>query len=195
MPEVLTGVSPRAKAAEKTKDPHQDEQAAVRPLVRAARARGDDLSSPDGLVTSITKQVIETVLAEQMSERLGYDTHAVQGCNHGNSRHGSRALTVLTDNAGMVDVEVPRDREGTVEPVIVTTRQRRMNDVDAVVISLSSRGLTTGGDRRSFRAGLRGLDQHGHGFAGSPRRSGRTRRRAPRRPVQPVYVAGYCRCD
>ena len=68
----------------------------------------------------------------------------MEGRNHGNSRNGTRTKTVLTDNAGKVDIEVPRDRDGTFEPVIIKKRQRRLNDVDAVVISLYSRGLTTG---------------------------------------------------
>ena len=59
---------------------------------------------------------------------------------------------MLTDNAGPVEVEVPRDREGSFEPVIVKKRQRRLTDVDAVVLSLYARGLTTG---RSARTSLR----------------------------------------
>jgi putative transposase len=50
----------------------------------------------------------------------------------------------MTDNAGKVDLAVPRDRAGTFEPVIVKKHQRRLNDVDAVVLSLYARGLTTG---------------------------------------------------
>ncbi len=51
---------------------------------------------------------------------------------------------MLTDNVGPVEIEVPRDRAGSFEPVIVAKRQRRLGDVDAVVLSLYSRGLTTG---------------------------------------------------
>jgi transposase-like protein len=41
-----------------------------------------------------------------MSEHVGYDKHAVEGRNGGNSRNGTRAKTVLTDNAGAVQVQV-----------------------------------------------------------------------------------------
>lgn len=144
--EILTGMSPHLeKTAQKTRHtPAEAERAAIRALVKGARARGDDLTGPEGLLKSITKQVIETALAEEMNEHLGYDKHAVEGRNHGNSRNGTRTKTVLTDNAGKVEIEVPRDRDGTFEPVIVKKRQRRLTDVDAVVISLYSRGLTTG---------------------------------------------------
>ncbi len=124
--------------------PWEAEAAAVRELVRAARARGEELTGPDGLLKLITRQVLEAALEEEMSEHVGYDKHAVQGRNGGNSRNGTRTKTVLTENAGSIEVAVPRDRDGTFEPVIVKKRQRRLNDVDAVVLSLYARGLTTG---------------------------------------------------
>jgi transposase-like protein len=83
-------------------------------------------------------------LDEEMSEHLGYDKHAVEGRNGGNSRNGTRAKTVLTEAVGEVRVEVPRDREGTFEPVIVKKRLRRLTEVDKVVLSLYAKGLITG---------------------------------------------------
>ena len=64
--------------------------------------------------------------------------------NRGNSRNGKRTKTILTDACGDVDSDVPRDRDGTFEPVIVKKRQRRLSEVDEVVLSLCARGLTTG---------------------------------------------------
>lgn len=88
----------------------------MRELVKAARARGDDLTGPDGLLKAITKQVIEAALEEEMTEHVGYDKHAVEGRHGANSRNGTRVKTVLTDNAGPVQAEAPRDREGSFEP-------------------------------------------------------------------------------
>jgi transposase-like protein len=51
---------------------------------------------------------------------------------------------VLTENTGQVEIDVPRDRAGTFEPQIVRKRQRRLNGVDEVVLSLYAKGLTTG---------------------------------------------------
>jgi putative transposase len=132
------------KEPKKTTTPAEVERAAVRELVKAARARGDDLTGPDGLLKSITKEVLESALEEEMSEHVGYDKHAASGRNGENSRNGTRTKTVMTDNAGKVEIAVPRDRAGTFEPVIVKRHQRRLNDVDAVVLSLYARGLTTG---------------------------------------------------
>ena len=92
---------------------------------------------------ALTKTVIETALDEEMAEHLGYDKHDPVGRNRGNSRNGKRAKTVLTDS-GEVDIEVPRDRDGSFEPVIVAKRQRRLSSIDEIVLSLYARGLTTG---------------------------------------------------
>ena len=90
MTDTLVGVSPPRKA-KKTLTPEEVERAAVRELVKAARARGEDLTGPDGLLKAITKQVIEAALEEEMTEHVGYDKHAVEGRNGGNSRNGTRA--------------------------------------------------------------------------------------------------------
>ncbi len=70
--------------------------------------------------------------------------HEVVGRNGGNSRNGVRTKTVLTDNVGPIEITVPRDRDGSFSPVIVGKRQRRLGDVDTIVLSLSAKGVTTG---------------------------------------------------
>jgi len=79
-----------------------------------------------------------------MSEHIGYDKHEPVGRNRGNSRNGKRSKTLLTSSSGDVEVDMPRDREGSFEPVIVRKRQRRVSDVDEIVLSLYAKGLTTG---------------------------------------------------
>ena len=113
-------------------------------MVRAAKAQGLALTGPDGLLKQVTKTVLEVSLDEEMTDHLGYPKHDAAGRESGNSRNGTRTKTVLTDNAGAVDIEVPRDRNGTFEPVIVAKHQRRLNGVDEIVLSLSAKGLTTG---------------------------------------------------
>ena len=44
---------------------------------------------------------------------------------------------------GSVQIDVPRDRDGSFEPKVVAKRQRRLTGVDEMVISLSAKGLTT----------------------------------------------------
>ena len=120
------------------------ELAAIAGLVRKAREQGVAVTGPGGLLKALTKTVIETALEEEMVDHLGYDKHDPVGRNRANSRNGRRAKTVVTDNCGEVEIEVPRDREGSFEPQLVAKRQRRLSDVDAMVISLFAKGLTTG---------------------------------------------------
>jgi putative transposase len=129
----------KKKAAEQT----AEQQAAVE-LVRLAREQGLSLTGPDGLLKQLTKTVIETALNEEMTEHLGYEKHDPAGAGTGNIRNGTRSKTVLTEASGHVEVDVPRDRAGTFEPQIVRKRQRRLNGVDEIVLSLYAKGLTTG---------------------------------------------------
>ena len=78
-----------------------------------------------------------------MTEHLGYEAHDTAGRDGGNSRNGTRPKTVLTE-IGPVEIEVPRDRDASFEPVIVKKRQRRLDGLDEIVLSLTARGLTTG---------------------------------------------------
>jgi len=105
---------------------------------------GTSLTGPGELLKQLTKMVVETALDEEMSEHLGYDKGDQAGRNRANSRNGKRTKTVITDNAGPVEIVVPRARDGTFEPVIVPKRARRLSDLDAVVLSLSAKGLTHG---------------------------------------------------
>jgi len=112
-------------------------------LVARARQRGLDLTGPEGLLTALTKRVLESALEGELTDHLGYDKHDPMGRGSGNSRNGTRAKTVLTD-IGPVEIEVPRDREGSFDPQIVAKRQRRLAGVEDMVLSLSAKGLTHG---------------------------------------------------
>ena len=141
MTTTLNGVT-KKKAGEQS----AEQQAAVE-LVRMAREQGLSLTGPDGLLKQLTKTVLETSLNEEMTEHLGYEKHDVEGsagAGSGNIRNGTRSKTVLTEASGQVEIDVPRDRAGTFEPQIVKKRQRRLNGVDEVVLSLYAKGLTTG---------------------------------------------------
>jgi putative transposase len=153
MTDTLVGVSPSTAepagagdSSEETsqRQPSAAELATIENLVRQARDQGVALTGPDGLLKALTKTVIEAALDEEMAEHLGYDKHAPEGRNRGNSRNGKRSKTVLTDACGEVEVEVPRDREGSFTPQLVQKRQRRLSDVDEIVLSLYAKGLTTG---------------------------------------------------
>jgi putative transposase len=121
------------------------EQAAAAAMVAEAKARGLALTGPDGLLKLFTKNVLETALNEEMTEHLGHEKNQADPDREStNVRNGTRPKTVLSDATGEVRIEVPRDRESTFEPQIVRKRQRRLTDVDEIVLSLYAKGMTTG---------------------------------------------------
>jgi putative transposase len=130
--------------SKKIKQEPTAEQLAAEELVRRAREEGLSLTGPDGLLKQLTKTVLETALNQELTEHLGHDKHGVVVGESGNIRNGSRPKTVLTEASGQVQIEVPRDRDGSFEPQIVRKRQRRLTGVDEIVLSLYARGLTTG---------------------------------------------------
>jgi len=119
------------------------EQRAAEELVRRAREQGLSLTGPDGLLKQLTKTVIETALDQELAGHLGHGKHAPAGNETGNVRNGSRPKRVLTESAGEVSVDVPRDRDGTFEPQIVKKRQRWLTWDDEIMLSLYAKGLTT----------------------------------------------------
>ena len=115
-------------------------------LIEQARAEGVSLVGPGSPLAALTKQVLETALEAELDEHLGYDHgHRAAKSDTGqpNERNGTRAKTVLTE-LGPVEIEVPRDRDASFDPVVVRKRQRRLTGVDDMVLSLSAKGLTTG---------------------------------------------------
>ena len=116
---------------------------AIGRLVDQAQAEGLNLTGPGGLLSELTKRVLESALEGELDGHLGYAKHDPAGRNGGNSRNGHRTKTVLTET-GPVDIDVPRDRDSSFEPQIVRKRQSRLTGVDDLVISLSAKGLTHG---------------------------------------------------
>lgn len=115
-------------------------------LIAQARAEGVSLVGPGSPLATLTKQVLESALEAELDEHLGYEhgDRAQKADAEGrNERNGTRGKTVHTE-LGPVALEVPRDRDGTFEPVVVRKRQRRLGGVDEMVLSLSAKGLTTG---------------------------------------------------
>lgn len=112
-------------------------------LVDQARADGIALTGEGGLLPQLIARVLETGLGVEMTDHLGYERHSPDGHNTGNSRNGSFPKTVTTE-VGEVELRVPRDRNGTFDPVLVPHGQRRIDGLAGQVISLYGQGLTTG---------------------------------------------------
>ena len=77
-----------------------------------------------------------------MTAHLGYEKHAPEGRNRGNSRNGMSTKRLKTET-GELGLKIPRDREGSFDPVLVPKGQRRLPGFDEKVIALYARGRTT----------------------------------------------------
>lgn len=142
MSELVESTDPVEMIGSMTTDTVDQKQLAEQ-LLEQAKEQNVELVGPDGLLSQLTKNVLETALDAEMTEHLGYEKHDPAGRGSGNSRNGTRSKTVLTE-IGPVEIEVPRDIASTFEPQIVRKRQRRLTGVDEIVLSLTARGLTTG---------------------------------------------------
>src|SRR5438105_14849199 len=112
-------------------------------LVARAREDGVALTGEGGLLTGLMRHVLQTGLEVEMAEHLGYGPHERAGRGSGKSRNGAYDKTVTTE-IGEVGLRIPRDRQGSFEPVTVPKYRRRLDGLAGNVISLYAKGLTTG---------------------------------------------------
>src|SRR3712207_4654526 len=102
----------------------------------------EDLLGQDGLLQQLTKALVERALGGEFTHHLGYEKHAPEGRNSGNSRDGTTPKT-LRSKRGQVQIDVPRDRNGEFEPQRIKKGQTRFDGLDEKIISLYARGMTT----------------------------------------------------
>ena len=117
-----------------------DEELADRLLAQAAE-QGVELLGEGGLLKQMTKAILERSLQVELTDHLGHEHGEPAGAGSGNSRNGTTPKRLATE-AGHVDLEVPRDRQGTFAPQTVRKGQRRLDGVDKLVMGLYARGMT-----------------------------------------------------
>lgn len=88
----------------------------------------------------LTKVTVEAALNAELDDHLGYEKH--QSSDNPNSRNGRSRKTVITDH-GEVDIETPRDRDGSFSPKLVKKQQTRFTSMDDRILSLYAKGLST----------------------------------------------------
>lgn len=120
------------------KDKNPELEALIAQLAKGVRTE-DQMND---LTRAMRKMVIESALGAEMEEHLGYARHSTEGHHTGNSRNGYSSKTVKGDH-GEVEIEVPRDRNGSFEPQIVKKGQTRLADFDSQILALYAKGMST----------------------------------------------------
>jgi len=92
---------------------------------------------------SLFKRGIEEMLQCELDEHLGYLKHSQDGYNTGNSRNGSFPKTINTENVGEIVLNIPRDRKGEFEPIIIPKGQTISSKIEEAITGMYSRGMTT----------------------------------------------------
>jgi putative transposase len=102
----------------------------------------EDIIGEGGLLAMLTKRLLERAMTAELTDHVGYEPHAPEGRNTGNSRNG-RSKKTLKGDFGTLPIDVPRDRAGTFEPRIVAKHQTRRAGFDDKIISMYARGMST----------------------------------------------------
>ena len=93
----------------------------------------------EGLIKQLSKCILERALEAEMQAHLGYDRYERNASE--NARNGSFKKNLTTEN-GQLELEVPRDRKGSFEPVVVKKKQTRIEGLDDKIISLYAKGMS-----------------------------------------------------
>lgn len=123
-----------------------DQKELAERLLAQAKEQGVSLVGPGGLLNQLTRNVLETAQEAELTEHLGHEHGKTPIA--GNMRNGTRSKTVLTE-IGPVEIEVPRDRDGSFEPVILPKRKRRLDGIGQIVLALRP-GIDHRGNRRAL---------------------------------------------
>lgn len=99
-----------------------------------------ELTAAGGLMKQLMGRMVEKSLQAELSEHLGYEAGESRPGN--NARNGTTPKTLLTES-GKVQIEVPRDRDGSFEPQLVKKHQRRVEGFEQRILQLYSRGMST----------------------------------------------------
>ena len=102
---------------------------------------GEPLTGQAGLLKGMLRAALERGLDAELTEHVGYERGDPDARFYPNSRNGTSAKSVDTE-IGDLDLAVPRDRNGTFTPMLVPKGARRLDGLDAMIVSLYAGGMT-----------------------------------------------------
>jgi putative transposase len=113
-------------------------------LLLADYQKPEDLIGENGILKQLTKAIVELALQAELAAHLGHDKHETVVNESGNMRNGSNGSSakILKGDFGALPIEIPRDRDGSFEPQLMTKHQTRWTGFDDKILWLYARGMT-----------------------------------------------------
>lgn len=102
---------------------------------------GEPLTGHEGLLKGMLKATLERGMDVELSDHVGYERGDPDASMFPNSRNGTFPKTVASE-LGDIELAIPRDRNGTFTPMLVPKGSRRLDGLDAMIISLYAGGMT-----------------------------------------------------
>ena len=110
-------------------------------ILLANYKKPENLIGQNDLLKQLTKKLVERALEAEVAQYLGHAKNQLVANAAGNTRNGKSSKTLKGD-FGELPIEIPRDRQGSVEPQIVTKYQTRWVVFDDKILSLYAGGMT-----------------------------------------------------
>ncbi len=92
-------------------------------------------------LAALKKAIFERALGGELTHHLGYEKGDAKPAGRTNHRNGTSRKRITTDD-DLLDVEIPRDREGTFDPVLIAKGERRFTGFDDKIIAMYARGMS-----------------------------------------------------
>jgi transposase-like protein len=108
-----------------------------------SQGSAEEIFGKEGLFASLKKQIVEKVLESELEHELGYSRHSKELKTKTNRRNGGYEKTIIDEDGHQLKIEVPRDREGEYEPILIPKGVRRFKGFDEKVISLYAMSMST----------------------------------------------------
>ncbi len=116
----------------------------------AGASTEEEIAGPGGLLAELTRRLVERAMEVELTEHVGYEPHCEPPGGTENTRNGTSPKTLITEH-GKVEIDAPRDRDGSFEPKIVRKRQRRFVGFDDKILALYAAGSRRATSRRTWR--------------------------------------------
>jgi len=117
---------------------NENETALVRRIISDCKTPADVTNKLKDLFAGTLEQMLEA----ELDDHLGYEKHSPLGDNTGNSRNGFGKKTIKSE-WGEAGINIPRDRKGTFEPKVIEKRQTRTDDIEARIMAMYAKGMST----------------------------------------------------